>query len=265
MLRLWADVTARTTTSVSTVRMGISSYPCFAAFSRWSRIRVSVSSWVHGVRPHKSHGTSVWYVLTTCLSVAMVVALAAKNEKPLYCCCQCRETRRRIHFPLLVRASAFKLSARCSSHTTSLMYGRNTWIVNKKMSATSGWNMLTIAASSRMTTCTTGVGELPCTWTRSSKQPPRSKSISRSSDAATSRALLYNVTRHWVRYLASYAIMSLALSFARRAVWQHTVWLEHQPERSMHCVKTLQLETCGRRNMFRWNEVLPLQTDGRTS
>ena len=146
--------------------------------------------------------------------------------KTLYCCCQCRETRRRIHFPLRVRASAFKLSARCSSHTTSLltwcscvvMYGRSTWIVNKKMSAKSGRNMLTIAVSSRMTTCTTGVGELSCTGTRSSKQPPRSKTTSRSADAATSRALLYNVTRHWVRYLASYAIMSLALTFARRAV-----------------------------------------------
>ena len=252
--------------------MGILSYPCFAASSRWSRIRVSVSSWVHGARPYKSRGTSVWYVLTTCLSVAMVVALAAKNEK-LYCCCQSRETRRRIHFPLIVRASAFKLSARCSSHTTSLltccscdlMYGRNTWIVNKKMSAKSGRNMLTIAASSRITTCTTGMEELPWTWTRSSKQPPRSESTSRSSDAATSRAFLFNVTRHWVRYLASYAIMFLALSFARRAIWQPTVWLEHQPERSMHCVKTLQLETCGRRNMSRWKEVLPLQTDGRTS
>ena len=157
----------------------------------------------------------------------MVAALAAKNEK-LYndCCCQCRETRRRIHFPLLVRASVFKLSARCSSYTNRLltccscdvMYDRNTWIVNKKMSPKSGRNMLTFAAPSRMTTCTTGVEELSCTGTRSSKQPPRSKSTSRSSDTATSRALLYNVTRHWVRYLASCVIMSLALSFARRAV-----------------------------------------------
>ena len=161
----------------------------------------------------------------TRLSVAKVATVAAKNKK-LYCCCQCRETQRRIHFPLRVRASAFKLSARCSLHTTSLltccscdvMYGRNTWIVNKKIFAKSGQNMLTIAASSRMTTCTTGVGELSCIGTRSSKQPPRSKSISHSSDAAISRALLYNITRHWVRYLASYAIMSLVFSFARRAV-----------------------------------------------
>ena len=112
----------------------------------------------------------------------------------------------------------FQLSARSLSHTISLlaccccdvMYGRNTWIINKKMSAKSGRNMLTIAAPSRMTTCTTGVGELFCTGTRSSKQPSRSKSTSRSSDAASSRALLYNVTRHWLRYLASYAILSLA-------------------------------------------------------
>ena len=122
-------------------------------------------------------------MLTACLSVAIVAALAAKNEK-LYnnCCCQCRETRRRIHFPLLVRASAFKLSAKCSSHTTSLltccscdvMYGRNTWIVNKKMSAKSGRNMLTIAAPSRMTTCTTGVGELSCTRDLPSSHPDQS-------------------------------------------------------------------------------------------
>ena len=44
MLRGSADVTARTTTSVSTVRMGILSYSCFTASSSWSRIRVSVSS-----------------------------------------------------------------------------------------------------------------------------------------------------------------------------------------------------------------------------
>ena len=95
----------------------------------------------------------------------MVAASAAKNVKILYCCCQCRETRRRIHFPLLVRASAFKLSARCLSHTNRLltccscdvMYGRNTSIVNKKMSAKSVRNMLTIAALSRMTNCTSTV------------------------------------------------------------------------------------------------------------
>jgi len=48
--------------------------------------------------------------------------------------------------------------------------------------------------------------------------PWYSESTSRSSDVATSRALLYKKTRHWVWYLASYAIMSPALSFARRAV-----------------------------------------------
>ena len=82
--------------------------------------------------------------------------------------------------------TAFELSAIFSSHTTSLltrcscdvMYCRNTWIVNMKMSAKSGRNMLTIAAPWRMTTCTTGVGELSCTGTRSSMQPPRSESTS---------------------------------------------------------------------------------------
>ena len=155
----------------------------------------------------------------------MVAALAAKNENTLYKCLMSMQKNAAADtFPS--PCSCFKLSARCSSHTTSLltcsscdvMYGRNTSIVNKKMSAKSCRNILTIAAPSRMTTCTTGVGELSCTGTRSSKQPPRSKSTSRSSNAATSRALLYNVTRHWLRYLASYAIVSLALSFARRAV-----------------------------------------------
>ena len=82
--------------------------------------------------------------------------------------------------------SAFKLSARCSSHATSLltccscgvMYGRNIWIVNKKLSANSGRNILTIAAPSRTTTCTTGLGELSCLGTRSFKQQPRSESTS---------------------------------------------------------------------------------------
>ena len=56
ILRHWADVTARTTTSVSTVWMGILSCPCFTASSRWSRIRVSASSCVHGARPYMSRG-----------------------------------------------------------------------------------------------------------------------------------------------------------------------------------------------------------------
>ena len=127
-------------------------------------------------------------MLTTCLSVAMVAAVAAKNEK-LYIVVVNAEKRGGgyISLSVFVLQPSIKLSARCSSHTTSLltrcscdvMYGRNTWIVNKKMSAKSGRNMLTIAASSRMTTCTTGVGGLSCTGTRSSKQPPRSESTSR--------------------------------------------------------------------------------------
>ena len=44
------------------------------------------------------------------------------------------------------------------------------------------------------------------------------QSTSRWSNVATSRALLYKETRHWVWYLASCAIMSPALNFARRAV-----------------------------------------------
>ena len=150
-------------------------------------------------------------MLTTCLSVALVgektlsssyyycsSALCSSHVYTWleYCrawCCQYRETRRRIHFRLLVRASAFKLSVKCSTQTTSLltccscdmMYGRNIWIVNKKMPKKSDRNMLTIAAPPRMTTCTTGVGELCCTGTRSSKKSPKSESTSRSSDAVT--------------------------------------------------------------------------------
>ena len=44
MLRRWADVTARTTTSVLTVRMGILSYPCVTVSTTWNTIRVSASS-----------------------------------------------------------------------------------------------------------------------------------------------------------------------------------------------------------------------------
>ena len=54
MLRRWADATARTTTSVSSVWMDTLLYPCFTASSMWSRIRVSSSSWVHGARPDTS-------------------------------------------------------------------------------------------------------------------------------------------------------------------------------------------------------------------
>ena len=160
-------------------------------------------------------------MLTTCLSVAMIAALAVVVNA---------DTRGGGYISL---PSASKLSARCSSHATSLLtcyscgvvYGRNTWIVNKKLSANSGRNILMIAASSRTTTCTTVVEELFCTGTRSSKQPPRSESTSLSLDAPTSRVLLYtsrvllyNVTRHLVRNLACDAIISVALSFARRAV-----------------------------------------------
>ena len=98
MLRSWA---------VSTVRLGILSYPCFTASSWWSRIRVSASSWVHGARPYMSQGTSAWLVF----SVEMVAALVAKNETLLFVNADKRQvpgiqldgsTRRWIHFPLLV-------------------------------------------------------------------------------------------------------------------------------------------------------------------
>ena len=93
-------------------------------------------------------------MLTTLFAGAMVAALVAKNEEKLYLVnaekCQVPgiqldgSTHRRIHFPLL-RALAFQLFSRCSSHTISrltccsygVMYGRNTWIINKKMSAKS--------------------------------------------------------------------------------------------------------------------------------
>ena len=86
----------------------------------------------------------------TCLSVAMVTALVAKNENNSILLSLMRRNscqfpgivldgsmRRRIPFPLRVRVSAFKLSAIYSSHTTSslftccscdVMYGRNTWV-----------------------------------------------------------------------------------------------------------------------------------------
>ena len=109
--------------------------PCFTASSRWSRIRVSASSWVHGARPNTSrdwvHSPPVWHVLMTCLSVAMVAALVAKNENNSILLSLMRRnsfqfpgivldgsTRRRIPFPLRVRVSAYKLSAIYSSHTT---------------------------------------------------------------------------------------------------------------------------------------------------
>jgi len=81
MLRRWADVTARTTTSVSTVRMGILSYSCVTASTTRSRIRVSAYLRVHGARPNMYRGTSVCYVLTTYLPVAMVAALAGHHGK----------------------------------------------------------------------------------------------------------------------------------------------------------------------------------------
>ena len=59
MLRRWADVTARTTTSVSTLRMGILSYPCVTVSTTWNTIRVSAYLRVHGARPQMSRGTSV--------------------------------------------------------------------------------------------------------------------------------------------------------------------------------------------------------------
>ena len=116
MLRRWADATARTITSMSTVRMDTLLYPCFIASSMWSRIRVSASSWVHGARSRDwVHSTPVWHVLMTCLSVAMVAALVAKNKNNSILLSLMRRnscqfpgivldgsTRRRIPFPLSV-------------------------------------------------------------------------------------------------------------------------------------------------------------------
>ena len=128
--------------------------PCVTASSRWSRIRVSASSWVHGARPYMSRGKSVWYVLTTCLSVTMVAALVARKEI----------TRGGGYIPLslfVLQPSSYLPDV----NPTQLICSHITVVMR---------NMLTIAAPSRMTTCTTGVGELSCTGTRSSKQPPRS-------------------------------------------------------------------------------------------
>ena len=165
-----------------------------------------------------SRGTSVWYVLTTCLSVTMVAALVAKKWKSSILFLTMQTNAAADTFPSPCSCFSLRSSYLRDVHPTQLvcphiavvMWCMNTCIVNNKMSAKSGRNMLTLAAPSRMTTCMTGVGELSCTGTRSSKQPTRSESTSRSSDAATSRALLYNITRHWILHLASYAIMSLA-------------------------------------------------------
>ena len=44
----WTTITARTTTSVSTVRTCIWWWPCCATYATCSIMRVSASSWLHG-------------------------------------------------------------------------------------------------------------------------------------------------------------------------------------------------------------------------
>ena len=86
MLRRWSDVTSRSTTPVWTVRMSILSPSIFQVEYRLYR------GWLHGARSCISRSTSTWYVLTACVSVAVVAALVAKYENTVSCCCQCRGT-----------------------------------------------------------------------------------------------------------------------------------------------------------------------------
>jgi len=87
MLRRWSDVTSRTTTPVWTVRMSILSPSIFQV-----EYLGFFHAWLHGDRSCISRSTSTWYVLTNCLSVAVVAALVAKHGKTISCCCQCRGT-----------------------------------------------------------------------------------------------------------------------------------------------------------------------------
>ena len=54
MLKHWDDVTTRTTTLLSTVCIETLLFPCCTASSKWSRMQVSASPWVHGTRPNTS-------------------------------------------------------------------------------------------------------------------------------------------------------------------------------------------------------------------
>ena len=64
----WTTITARTTTSVSTVRTCIWWWPCCAACATCSIMRVSASSWLHGASELTSSccGTQITCSLPQC-------------------------------------------------------------------------------------------------------------------------------------------------------------------------------------------------------
>ena len=150
--RRLAAVTASTTTSVSTVRTMTLLYPFWTASSTCRIILVSASSCVQGARADRSlgwlHFTSPWCVLMICLSAVVDVTLVERKAKSSVLfwsmrrnCCQLDGSRLdgstllRMPFPRLLLVSAFRLSGRYSSHTTStrltflscdITYGVNT-------------------------------------------------------------------------------------------------------------------------------------------
>ena len=138
ILRRSAAAIARTTTSVSTVRIDTLVYPCFIASSTWSSIMVSASSCVHGARPAMYlacvQTTSLWRVPMTCFSVSWAASLVARkeNSSALFSSIPRKayqfpgmeldgSTRLRMPLPLFVRVSAFKLSGMYSSQTISTL------------------------------------------------------------------------------------------------------------------------------------------------
>ena len=205
MSRRTAAATAKTRASVSSVRIDTLLYPCLTASSTWSKILVSASLWLQGSRPATSWAwiqtTSLWCVLMTCLSVSVVASLVARkaNSYILFSSVQrkpCQfpgmeldgSTRWLMHLPRFCLVSAFKMSVRYSSQTTSIllvcfswdvMFGKTTCdAYSSKVFALPGRSILMIAAPSRIMTLTSGLAAAAATFTcggtRSSKQPIRS-------------------------------------------------------------------------------------------
>ena len=138
MLRCSAAATARTTATVSTVRIDTLVYPCFTASFTWSSILVSASSCVHGARPAMClacvQTTSLRRVPMTCFSVSWAASLVARkeNSSTLFSSIRrkaCQLTRLRMPLPLFVPVSAFKLSGMYSSQTTSTLIAWCSWDV----------------------------------------------------------------------------------------------------------------------------------------
>ena len=139
-----AAATAKTTTSVSTVRMDILLNPSVAASSKCKMILVSASSCVHGVSLETFFDwvqtISDWIELRTYFSVSMHGTLFARklNSSTLFSSvrknsCQFpgigveASTRLRTPFPLLTLVSAFKLSGRYPSQKMSFLLACCSW------------------------------------------------------------------------------------------------------------------------------------------